>query len=98
MIYYQRIWDLEIIKFIYVGKSNVPQERYRGHIKHSSNDCVRRLIEEKGADNFGLIILERTNFLKGKGWMKRERGLVYRVFWEIKLGLMEQSCDGWKLA
>ena len=71
--YIYGIWDLEITKFIYVGKSNEPCDRFKGHMEHSGNDCVRKFVEEKGIDNFGLIILERTNFFGVRDWVKREK-------------------------
>ena len=71
--YIYGIWDLEIGLFIYIGKSNTPQGRFKGHIKHSSNACVRKFVEEKGVDNFGLVILEKTNFFGIRDWVKREK-------------------------
>ena len=71
--YIYGILDLEIGLFIYIGKSNEPCGRFKGHVRHSDNDCVRKFVEEKGIDDFSLIILERTNFFKPKDWIKRER-------------------------
>ncbi|MBC8462422.1 MAG: GIY-YIG nuclease family protein [Deltaproteobacteria bacterium] len=77
--YMYSIWDLDIQKFVYIGKSNMPPVRFRGHMKRSANLCLRKLVKEKGADSFELIILERTNFFKLRGWVKREK------FWIGKL-------------
>ncbi len=72
------IRDLAIDKFIYVGKSNDPKHRY-GRIGNSHNDCVEKFVEEKGEDNFQVVVLETVEFEITKDWMKREK------FWVKKL-------------
>ena len=67
------VWNLNIQKFNYIGKSNVPQERFRGYMNGGGNECLQKLVKEKGADSFGLIILEKTSFSTPRGWAKRER-------------------------
>jgi len=71
--YMYGVWNLNIQKFNYIGKSNVPQERFRGYMNGGGNECLQKLVKEKGADSFGLIILEKTSFSTIRGWIKRER-------------------------
>ena len=76
--YIYGIRDLEIGKFIYVGKSNDPEHRY-GKIGNSHNDCVRELVEQKGEDSFQIEELEEVQFKASEDWIKREK------FWKLKL-------------
>ncbi len=66
-------WDLTIQKFVYIGKSNNAPARFKGHMKCSSNVKLRKLVEEKGANSFRLIILEKTSFFELRDWIKREK-------------------------
>ena len=75
--YIYGIRDLEIDKFIYIGKSNKPRSRYSG-LNHSHNDCVRRFVEEKGEDNFQVEQLETVQFEMSEEWVEREK------FWKLK--------------
>ena len=76
--YIYGIRDLEITKYIYVGKSNEPKSRY-SRLDHSHNDCVRGFIEEKGEDNFQVEVLEQVQFKISEEWVDREK------FWKRKL-------------
>ncbi len=71
--YIYGVWDLGIQKFVYAGKSNMPPIRFKVHMKYSSNEDLRELVAEKGAESFGLIILEKTGFFTPRGWVKREK-------------------------
>lgn len=73
------ISDLEIGKFVYVGKGNTPHTRFKRHLYKSDIDYLREYIREKGRDCFGLAILETVEFEASKDWIKRER------FWVKKL-------------
>ncbi len=72
------IWDLDIQKFVYIGKSNDPQGRFRGYMNGRGNEDLQKFIEEKGVDSFRLIILEKTGFWGSGDWVKREK------FWITK--------------
>lgn len=78
VVYIYGVWYLDIQKFVYIGKSNSPPARFGGHMKRSTNSCLRKLVEEKGVDNFRLIILEKTGFSVPRVWIKREK------FWIAK--------------
>ena len=67
------IRDLEIDKFIYVGKSNESLRRFEHHMKRADNDCIRVFVEEKGQDNFQVETLEVVEFQENRGWVKREK-------------------------
>ncbi len=73
------IRDLEIDKFIYIGKDNAPPVRFESHMKCSHNRGVRELVEEKGVDNFQNILLETVEFKVSWDWVNREK------FWIKKL-------------
>ncbi|MBC8459294.1 MAG: hypothetical protein H8D67_14975, partial [Deltaproteobacteria bacterium] len=77
--YIYGIEDLELQKFIYIGKGNDTYERLQYLIQHSHNDCVLESIREKGQDNFGLKVLETVEFEVPKDWIVREK------FWTTKL-------------
>ncbi len=76
--YIYGVRDLEIGKFIYAGKSNKPFERYKSHMNGSGNDCVRKLVKEKGQDNFQVELLEKVYFEGNRDWGRREK------FWRAK--------------
>lgn len=77
--YIYGIRDLEVQRFVWIGKSNTPQGRFREHMRHSHDKDVRKLVEEKGQDNFQLELLETVEFEVSKGWVKQEK------FWIKKL-------------
>lgn len=77
--YIYGIRDLEVGGFIYVGKSNKPKGRCKSHIRHSDIKYLRKYVQEKSCDCFGLEILEKVGFEVDRGWVKRER------FWVRKL-------------
>ncbi len=68
----------EIDKYIYVGKANDIGIRFKDHLRCSHNECVRKLVEEKGVDNFGIEGLEEVRFKTSEEWIERER------FWVVK--------------
>jgi len=71
--YIYAIRDLEIDKLIYVGKSNNPQGRFRGHVGNSSNGGIQEFVEEKGKDCFCLEVLEIVEFEVSEDWVEREK-------------------------
>jgi len=77
--YIYGIQDLEIDKFIYVGKSNELLVRFNDHMRHSDNECVRAFVEERGRGSFQVEILETVEFEVPRDWIKREK------FWKLKL-------------
>lgn len=77
--YIYGIRDLELDRFIYVGKSNRPRARFKGHIYKSDIDYLYEYIQEKGHDCFELVVLERVEFELSEDWIRQER------FWIKKL-------------
>ncbi len=77
--YIYGILDLEIGKFIYVGKGNIPYARFKRHLYKSDISYLCEYIREKSRDCFELTILETVEFEISKDWIKRER------FWVKKL-------------
>lgn len=71
--YIYGIRDLEVGKYIYVGKSNEPMSRFNGHLQHSHNDCVQGFVEEKGQDNFQVEVLGRVKFKVSEDWKEQEK-------------------------
>jgi len=69
--YIYGIKDLEIDKYIYIGKSNEPINRY-DKVGNSHNDCVKKFVEEKGEDNFRVEDLEEVKFKVSRDWIVRE--------------------------
>ncbi len=76
--YIYGIRDLEIDKYIYVGKSNNPEHRY-GKIGNSHNECIQEFVRQKGEGNFRIEELEEVKFKVSKDWIEREK------FWKLKL-------------
>ncbi len=71
--YVYGVWDLEISKFVYIGKSNAPCERFKDHMKCADNAGLREFVEERGTGSFELIILEKIGFSVSREWGKREK-------------------------
>ncbi len=76
--YIYGIWDLSIQKFVYIGKSNTPCERFKGHMKCSGNADLRKLVEERGRNNFQIELLEIVKYEISRDWIKQEK------FWVAK--------------
>ncbi len=76
--YIYGIKDLEIDKFIYIGKSGNPEHRY-GRLKHSHNELVRQFARDKGEDNFQIEILQTVNFEGLRDWVKQEKFWIERL-------------------
>ena len=77
--YIYGIRALDVDKFIWVGKSNKPEDRFEGHMICSGNDCVQKFVEEKGRGNFRLEILEKVKFKVSAGWIEREGFWIERL-------------------
>jgi len=71
--YIYGIRDLELDKYIYIGKSNKPEDRFKRHLSSSHNTCVQKSIVGKEETNFQIEILEEVEFEVTKDWIKRER-------------------------
>lgn len=77
--YIYGIRDLEIDKFIYVGKGDSPQGRLIHHKSFSTNTCIKGAFDEKGKENLQVEVLETVQYSSRVEWLERER------FWIAKL-------------